>query len=86
MTATSFLMADSNLYECQPPLHFVPLSSGEEGVARSEKRWLYIRWTDSHLFSHGCEKRGGCLSIKMNSHLHFVPSTVMGAATTSPRL
>jgi hypothetical protein len=27
----------------------------------------------------GCEKRGGCLSIKMNSHLHFVPSTVMAA-------
>jgi hypothetical protein len=24
---TSFLMADSNLYECQPPLHFVPLFS-----------------------------------------------------------
>jgi hypothetical protein len=31
MTATSFLMADSNLYECQPPLHFVPLSSAARG-------------------------------------------------------
>jgi hypothetical protein len=31
----------------------------------------------------GCEKKGGCLSIKMNSHLfHFVPSTVMGAANS----
>jgi hypothetical protein len=41
MTATSFLMADSNLYECQPPLHFVPLSSHEVEWHEVE-RWLYI--------------------------------------------
>jgi hypothetical protein len=33
-----------------------------------EKRWLaFIEVRVSHLFSHGC------LSILMNSHLHFVP-------------
>jgi hypothetical protein len=37
---------------------FFRVNEARSGGAKREKRWLYIRWTDSHLFSHGCEKRG----------------------------
>jgi hypothetical protein len=75
-TATSFFtamrkeVADSNLYECQPPLF--PLRPSP---------------TSS-------EKRGGCLSIKMNSHLFSTSyhlflhcrHPILPAAATSPRV
>jgi hypothetical protein len=49
-------------YTGEPGLpHFVSKKRWHEVVvARSEKRWLYIRWTDSHLFSHGCRCKSDC--------------------------
>jgi cytochrome c biogenesis factor len=78
-------VADSNLYECQPPLF--PLRASfftRSGRGTKWKRWLTLTSMNaSHLFSHGCGHHSGkARSEEVAVHLNGQTATSFFTATS----